>query len=343
LQSDLLGALVVPVIQGPMAGGPSTPELAAAVTNAGGLGFLAGGYKTTSALREQIDALRSRTGGTFGVNLFVPDPGQREPVGVDAYRQRLHKEAAELGVELGFAEWTDDEWESKLDLLRTQPVPVVSFTFGLPAAEIVAELKRVDTTVIATVTHPDEARQATEIGVDALCVQGTEAGGHQASFDDAEERTVPLLDLLPRIRAVSSLPLVGAGGITSATDVRAVLDAGAWAAQMGTAFLRADESGTNAAHKAALADPHFTQTALTRAFSGRLARGLVNEFLGAHTDAAPRAYPHVHYLTSPLRQAAIRAGDPERVNLWAGTSYRRIRQRPAADIIDEIAYGLDAL
>ncbi|WP_367269111.1 nitronate monooxygenase [Saccharopolyspora sp.] len=325
------------MILGPMAGGAGTPALAAAVSNAGGLGFLAAGYKNAAKLGEQIDQLRQLTSADFGVNLFVPEIDEPDPAGVRAYRERISTTAHELGAEPGDPLWTDDDWEAKVALLLADPVPVVSFTFGCPPADVVSSLHDVGSAVVGTVTGVAEAEQAQAAGVDALCVQGSEAGGHQASFNDAEERTTPLVDLLTAVRGRSSLPLIGAGGVMNAEHVRAVLDAGAVAAQLGTAFLRAAESGANPGHKDALVDPRYSETAVTRAFSGRRARGLVNSFMREHDAQAPVNYPRVHYLTAPLRAAAGKAGDIDRLNLWAGTRHELAEARPAGEIVAAVA------
>lgn len=338
---DKLRSFTVPVVLGPMAGGAGTPALAAAVTNAGGLGFLAAGYKSTGQLGDQVTELRALTSGDFGVNLFVPEPDTADWTDLGTYRQRLSAHAEELGTEPGEPAWSDDAWEAKLDLLYADPVPVVSFTFGCPPANVVDDLHGVGTFVIGTVTSVAEAAQAEAAGVDALCVQGREAGGHQASFDDTEERTTPLLDLLVEVGSQTGLPLIGAGGVMTPEHLRAVLDAGAIAAQLGTAFLRTPESGAKPGHKDALVDPRFSETKVTRAFSGRRARGLVNAFLREHDESAPAGYPHVHYVTSPLRAAAGRAGDVERINMWAGVRHDLAVAQPAADVVAEVAGGLE--
>ncbi|WP_425468093.1 NAD(P)H-dependent flavin oxidoreductase [Pseudonocardia kunmingensis] len=324
----MLDALERPLVLGPMAGGPGTPELAAAVSDAGGLGFLPAGYRSAAELGERIARYRALTAAPFGVNLFLPGP-DRAPDLTD-YRARLVPEARALGVEPGEPRWSDDEWPAKLALLLDDPVPVVSTTFGCPPADAVRALRGVGSVVIATVTTPDEADEAAAAGVDALCVQGTEAGGHQASFDNDEVRTIPLLDLLAQVRNRVPLPLVAAGGIMRAEHLRAVLDAGAVAGQAGTAFLRCPEAGTRPAHRDALVE--LTDTAVTRAFSGRWARGLVNRFLTDHDAAAPAAYPHVHYMTAPLRAT----GAVDVLNLWAGTRHGLARERPAAEVVAEL-------
>src|SRR5581483_10470604 len=219
---------------------------------------------------------------------------------------------------------------------RAEPVPVVSFTFGCPPAEVIAGIREAGAEAWVTVTTPAEARIARDAGADALALQGIEAGGHRASFadeDDAEGYGV--LALLRLVATEIDLPLVATGGIADGAGIAAVLVAGASAAQLGTAFLRAPEAGTNATHAAALEAE--TPTALTRAFTGRTARGLRNRFLDEHTPAAPRGYPHLHYLTAPLRAAARKAGDVHGFNLWAGQAHRLAREAPAAEIVERLA------
>ncbi|MFE4973970.1 nitronate monooxygenase [Kitasatospora sp. NPDC056651] len=330
-----LGELAVPVIAAPMAGGPSTPELAVAVNRAGGLGFLAAGMKTVEALAEQIAAVRKATDRPYGVNLFVPGTPADRAV-VDAYRERLRPEAERWGVALPEEIGPDrDGWEAKLALLLADPVPVVSYTFGLPTAEEAAALRAAGTTQVATVTTPREARAAEALGMDALCVQGPEAGGHRSTHrvtDRPEE--LPLLELLPAVREVTALPLVAAGGLGDGAAIAAALRAGAVAVQLGTALLRSDESGASAAHRAALTE--LPETAVTRAFTGRPARGLRNAFIDRYGPYAPPAYPEVHHLTAPLRTAAARRGDTDAMHLWAGTAHHLARSGPAEAIVAEL-------
>jgi nitronate monooxygenase len=332
LPSDL------PFVQAPMAGGPSTPELAAAVASAGGFGFVAGGYLSPTALRDAIEATRALTTRPFGVNLFVPsrpsDPGP-----IDAYARALQPEADRLGVALGEARWDDDGYPAKLDAVAALRPHLVTFTFGCPSADDVARLHAAGAGGIrvgVTITAADEAAAAEAAGADLLLVQGTEAGGHQGGLDDREPNRTPLLDLLAAVRARTSLPLIGSGGVMDAAGVRAVLDAGAIAAACGTALLCAPEAGTSEVHRDALLAQRFGDTVLTRAFSGRYARGLANRFAREHPDA-PRGYPQIHHLTSPLRAAARRAGDPDVPNLWAGTGWRSAHAVPAGEIVRAVA------
>jgi len=211
-------------------------------------------------------------------------------------------------------------------------VAAVSFTFGCPAPEVVAGLRAVGTGVWVTVTDPDEARIGRDAGADALVLQGVEAGGHRGTFVDRPgSEGLGLLALLRLVAAADlGLPLVAAGGIGDGAAVAAVLAAGAAAAQLGTAFLLAPEAGTHPEHRRAIAGD--APTALTRAFTGRLARGIVNGFMTAHPDA-PVGYPEIHHATAPLRAAARERGDADGFNLWAGEAHALARELPAAEIV----------
>ncbi|MBA2876155.1 nitronate monooxygenase [Thermaerobacillus caldiproteolyticus] len=332
----MLHSLSIPIIQAPMAGGVSTPLLAASVSQAGGLGFLAGGYKTVAEMREEIIAIRKLTNAPFGVNLFVPNDEEVNVEAISRYKEKLEKEADRLDVNLGQPMWDDDGWKDKLEVLCEQRVPVVSFTFGCPSSDVINDLKKRGSYVIVTVTTLEEAVIAKQSGADALCVQGPEAGGHRATFSNHASgyETISLLVLLRRISEEVDLPLIAAGGIMHGRDIAAVLAAGACAAQLGTAFLRCPESGAHPVHKAALTDPQFGATAVTRAFTGRPARGLVNRFLTEYDSEAPAAYPHVHHMTKGLRKAAAQANDPHVMSLWAGEGYRFSTEMPAAELVN---------
>jgi nitronate monooxygenase len=317
-----------------MAGGPSTPELVAAVTSAGGFGFLAAGYLAPDALAKQITGTRELTSEPFGVNVFVP--GGESTVDIAAYRELMAAEARTYGTEAGEPAWNDDHYDAKIDLLATERVPVVSFTFGLPRPRDMTRLHDAGAYLVVTVTNPDEARQAAAAGVDALCVQGFEGGGHRGLFTDdpASPAGGETLGLLAAVRLIASaveLPLVAAGGIVHGRDVAAVLAGGAVAAQCGSAFLRSPEAGTPPTQRKALADGGRSTT-FTRAFSGRPARGMVNRFITEYATA-PAAYPQVNAITKPIRAAAGKAGDPEAMSLWAGQTYELAPGQPAADVV----------
>lgn len=329
-----------PVVAAPMAGGPSTPELVLAAAGAGCLGFLAGGYLTADALAEQLARVRAET-ERYAVNLFAPNPVPVERAAYAAYRDLISSEAARYGVELPAEPVEDDDaWRDKVEVLVEQPPPVVSFTFGIPDERSVAALRGAGSLLVQTVTNADEARRADAAGVDALAVQSGAAGGHSGTMTPEHvpaER--PLPDLLAEVRGAVDLPLLGAGGIASADDVRAALAAGADAVVVGTLLLLADEAATSDAHRAGLAD-HSRETTVMRAWTGRPARGLRNAFSDAYDAAAPAGYPAIHHLTRPLRRAAAAATDPERVNLWAGTGFRSARRAPAAEILRGLASGV---
>jgi nitronate monooxygenase len=320
-----------------MAGGPSTPALVTAVAAAGGLGFLATGYKPTAAVVAEIEAVRRGGARTFGVNVFLAGAATTDPAGVLSYRDRLRPLAARLGVEPGEPRWDDDEVDAKLAAVAG--VPVVSLAFGCPSAEAVRRLQAAGSAVLVTVTTVGEAEQAAQVGVDGLWLQGSEAGAHRGGFtdDDSAAPGLPLAELLTGVRAVTSLPLVAAGGLMDGEDARLALDGGATWAAMGTAFLGCPESGTSPTHLAALTDPRFDRTATTRAFTGRTARALVTGFLVEPDAAAPRVYPEVHHVPRPLRQAAAAAGDADHVHLWAGEGWQRLRPMPATDLVRTVA------
>jgi nitronate monooxygenase len=324
--------LTVPVVGAPLAGGPSTPALAAAVSEGGGLGFVAAGYNTAPDVAADIAEVRRSTKQPFGVNVFFPARLAVDEAAIERYAQRLAVDAARYGVSCGEPRWRDDEWEAKLALVARERPAVVSFVFGCPDAEIVSSLRGEGIAAWCTVTSPAEAMIAAAAGVDALIVQGAEAGGHQSSFADGDDAPIGLLPLLQLVRSVTDLPLIAAGGIATGHGVAAALAAGASAAQIGSALMLTPEAGTSDAQRVAFGEDE--PTALTRAFTGRRARGIVNRFMRDHGAAAPQGYPQVHYLTAPLRAAARAAGDAGGINLWAGQAYRLARAAPAAALVE---------
>jgi nitronate monooxygenase len=325
-----------------MAGGPSTPELTAAVSAAGGFGFVAAGYLSSRALYDAIVMTRTLTNAPFGVNLFVPSaPG--DPNEVAAYAAALRPEADRLGVALGDPRWEDDGYHDKLDVIVSGPVHLASFTFGCPTSEDIDRLHRAGVSVGVTVTSAAESRSAAAAGADIFVVQGAEAGGHQGSFAGSAANRTGLVTLLSEIRATSEVPAIASGGIMSGREAAGALAAGAMAVQLGTAFLCAPEAGTSGPYRRALLDGRYPDTIVTRAYSGRFARGLANRFALDHDGQAPRAYPEVHHLTRPLRTAATLAGDTSVPNLWAGTGWRQVTEEPAGTIVRRIARDTQAI
>ncbi|MFH8571230.1 nitronate monooxygenase [Streptomyces sp. NPDC017993] len=339
-----------PIVQAPMAGGVACPELAAAVCEAGGLGFLAGGYKTADGMYQEIKQLRGLTGRPFGVNLFMPQSALADVAAVEVYREQLAGEATWYETPLGEIDpcgGVDDGYEAKLAILREDPVPVVSFHFGCPSRAVFDAFAEVGTATVVTVTTAAEAQAAQWSGADAVCVQGIEAGGHQGTHRDDPQADgtgagIGLLSLVAQVHEAVQIPIIASGGLMRGSQIAAVLAAGASMAQLGTAFLVTPESGADTLHKQALTNPLFTRTELTRAFSGRPARGLVNRFLREHGPYAPAAYPAVHHLTSGLRKAAAKAGDAQGMALWAGQGHRMAREMPAGRLVEVLADELDA-
>ncbi|KAA8962542.1 nitronate monooxygenase [Mycobacterium sp.] len=331
--------LDVPVVGAPMAGGPGTPALAAAVSNAGGMGFVAGGYLSPEQFADDITAARAATTGPIGVNLFVPQPSPVDVIALDYYAEQLDEVAEHYNVEVGQPRFgDDDDWQRKLEVVADLRPEVVSFTFGAPPPDVLRWFGALGMLLFVTVTSAYEAAVAVGAGADGLVVQGPAAGGHRGTFaPDMCPVNESLGDLLDRIGAAHRVPLIAAGGLSTAADVAAVLRRGAVAAQVGTALLLADEAGTNAAYRAALQNPHFTNTIVTRAFSGRYARGLENDFTRLLDPVAPVGYPEINHMTSPIRRAAAEVEDPHGLNLWAGTGFASARTGPAADIVASLA------
>jgi len=331
--------LTNPVLAAPMAGGPTTPPMVVAAARAGSLGFLGGGYKTADLLEEQIREVRIST-PTFGVNLFVPNPVPVDPEAYRRYATSIQIEADRYGLDLAGTSplEDDDHWQSKVDVLLADPVPVVSFTFGIPDPPVIAAIRTSGSLTIQTVTSLEEARLAVEAGVDVLAVQGTEAGGHFGTLTPQHlGEPVPLTTLVRQLRQVIALPLVAAGGLATPVDIAAVLRAGADAVMVGTVLLRTNESGASPPHRRALAESGSRRTVVTRAFTGRPARALPNLFTDRFDSIAPSGYPALHHLTSPLRRAAAAADDPERINLWAGTGCRFAQEESTTDTLLRLA------
>jgi len=337
--SPLAGlGVTAPVLAAPMAGGPTTPALVTAAARAGGLGFLAAGYKTAEQLDAQLAEVRA-AGRVFGVNLFAPNPITIEPAEYRRYAEALRPLAERYGVEVPAEPVADDDhWEEKLEVLRRAPAPVVSFTFAIPPTPVIASLRAQGSVVVQTVTNAAEARAATDAGVDMLAVQGFAAGAHCGTLTPSRlPEPIPTAALVAAVGNVTRLPLIAAGGLATPAQVADVIRAGAEAVMAGTALLRTTESGASAVHQAAIADPAGRETVLTRSFTGRPARGIRNEFIDSYDAIAPLGYPALHHLTSPIRRAAAAAGDPGSVHLWAGTGYRQAAAGPAADVLRALA------
>lgn len=319
----------------PLAGGPSTPELVAAVSSAGGLGSLGAAYLTPAAIRDAIATIRRLTDRPFAINLFVPEPAPPDTSRLVEVQSRLAAYRKELGLP---APRLPDPivvpFDDQLAAVVEGRAPMCSFTFGVPAPEVVRALRQAGSLVVGTATHVEEARVLEAAGVDAIVAQGGEAGGHRGTFlGRAEDALIGTMALVPQVVDAVRVPVIAAGGIMDGRGIVAALALGACAAQLGTAFLCCDESGTDEAYRRSLVESRDTSSTITRAFSGRAARGLRNRFVEEWQVLEPAPFPLQNVLTADIRAAARRAGRPELVNLWAGQGSPRVRRMPAAELM----------
>ena len=330
-----------PILQAPMGGGASTPELAAAVSNAGGLGSLACAYLTPPQIVEAIAKIRKRTAKPFGVNLFAG--GYADAPQARAVPASMLEIVARHHAALGLPPPeppppSADPVPAQMEAVLAARVPVFSFTFGIPAPALLARFKRDGTYLMGTATNVDEARRLAAAGVDAIVAQGSEAGAHRGTFAAPfEQAMIGAVALVPAIvDAVPGLPVIASGGIMDGRGIVAARALGAVAVSMGTAFLVCDEAGIPEAYKARLVGASEDATRITRAFSGRPARGIANAFMDEAERAGDHAippFPLQNALTRPMRNAAAKAGDTERLSLWAGQGVRLARRMKAAELV----------
>ena len=334
-----------PVWLAPMGGEPACAPLVAAVSQAGGMGWLGGAYLAPSRLGEVVDEIRRLTGRPFGVNLFCPQGWQRDGRREAAFLAALGPFHATLGLPPpSLPERFEEPFDDQLSVLRDRRVPYIGFTFGDPGRVRVAALHDEGATVVGTATNVPEARQLAASGCDALIAQGAEAGAHRGSFlGSLDAGLVGTMALVPQVVDAVTVPVIAAGGIADARGVAAAQALGASAVAVGTAFLLADECPLAAAYKAALATAQAHDPVLTQAFSGRWARGLANRFTRELAPLAARGdlpdFPIPNAMTRPMRQAAGRAGDRECLSLWAGQGVALARAESAAQIVQRLGAG----
>ena len=336
-----------PIVQAPMAGGATTPELVAAVSNAGALGSFGAAMLPPSAIVEGVKRIRALTRRPFNVNLFVlgqPSPTQSELARAQA-RLEPFRTALGLGAASVPGKFCEEPREQMAALLLLAP-PVVSFTFGLLDAETVSQFKRAGSLVVGTATTVAEARAWEAAGADFICAQGAEAGAHRGTFlGGFEESAVGLMALIPQVAAAVKRPVIAAGGIMDGRGIAASLILGAQAAQLGTAFLCCPESGIPAVWKQKLREARDDSTRLTRTFSGRYARGIVNEFMERMRpfEGDVPAYPVQNALTTEMRQVAAKLGRSEFMSLWAGQGVSMSRSLPAEQLVRTLVEELHAI
>jgi len=330
----------LPIVGAPMGGGPSTPALVAAVSEAGGLGSLAGGYLSPDRLRADIAAVRELTDKPFAVNLFVPAPVEPRPEEVEAALAALEPFRLQLGLPARpFAEgpWAED-FDAQVALVVEARVPVTSFTFGLLPAAAAAALHDAGSLLVGTATTVEEAEAVEASGADLVCAQGSEAGAHRGTFlAPAEQSLIGTLALVPQVCDAVGIPVLAAGGIMDGRGVAAVLGLGAGAAQLGTAFLRCPEAGTSSPYRRALDRATETSTAVTADITGRAARGIENRLMRHLRDVPVPPYPVMHTLTADLRRRAAECDEPDLMSLWCGQGIRLATDLPAADLVRRLA------
>lgn len=338
---DILG-IDFPVIQAPMAGSQGS-ALAIAVSNAGGLGSLPCAMLGPDAMRNELAAITAATSRPYNVNFFVHREPQPEASREATWRKLLAPYYAELGIDASAIQagparmpFGDDAAE----VLEEFKPAVVSFHFGLPSEQLMARVKSWGSQVWSSATTVDEARWLEAHGADAVIAQGLEAGGHRGNFLSADLNTqVGTFALVPQIARAVRVPVIAAGGIANAQGVKAALQLGAAAAQIGTAYLLCPESTTSAVHRAALGSDAAARTALTNVFTGRPARGIVNRLmreLGPINAGAP-PFPLAAAAVLPLRAKAESLGSGDFSSLWAGQNARGAVELPAAELTERLA------
>ncbi|HKM37531.1 MAG TPA: nitronate monooxygenase [Thiopseudomonas sp.] len=343
---DQLG-ITYPIIQAPMAGGATTPELIATVSNFGGLGSLAAGMTSPANINIQINDIKALTDRPFMVNLMVLSDYDTSTFDTPM-PDWLTQFYQEQQIDAVLPDRPAQNFTDQLQVLYDNPIAVASFTFGIISAEQVQRLQQLGTRVIGTANHPSEAQAWAEVGADAVCLQGMEAGGHRGGWlPQSETDPLGLLTLISQTRSCTDIPLIAAGGIMTGQDIKAIQAAGAQAAQLGTAFLTTDECGINETYKQALLDAsHNTRSAetyLTRLFSGKQARGLVNNYIRDfarfdNKDLPP--YPQLNAMTNSMRANAAKNNNAEYLSLWAGQGVSLVRQERTIDLLNRLVQSL---
>lgn len=344
---NTLFSIELPLIQAPMAGGATTPELVAAVSNAGGLGSLGAGYMSPDEMKESIDKVRQLSDKPFSVNLFIPEEHSATQEQQAQMAEWINRACAELNVMVEpldppYAQPFDEQMEVVLD----EKVPVFSFTFGIPDAYWIKCLKEKGIKIVGTATSLLEAKALEKTGIDAIIAQSSEAGGHRGTFmGNPTDSLIGGFSLIPQIADNANLPVIAAGGIMNAKGILAALILGADGVQMGTAFLTCTEAGIHPEYKNKLIKSEYDDTTLTTFFSGRLARGIHNKFIQSMSNSVESAldYPIQNTLTKIIRKAAAKQNNPEFMSLWAGQSAYLCEETSAEQLIVQLKNEINNL
>jgi nitronate monooxygenase len=332
----------LPIIQGPFGGGPSSIELAVAVSNAGGLGSFGAYSYTPEQIKQLVANLRAKTEFPFAINLWIPFTPANETIITEAeYKAAVSQLAPYYAKVHAVAPSFDSlfrshDFDAQVEALLDAQPPAFSFVFGIPKPDVLSACRERKIVTMGAATNVDEAIALEAAGVDLIVATGCEAGGHRVSFLRDPDESPANSALIPQVSDRVSTPVIAAGGIADGRGIVTAFTLGASAVQIGTAFLACDESNATPTHKAAIRSELARHTTLTRAFSGRYARGIKNRFLldmQAHQQTLP-AFPYQNFLTQPLRQGAAKAGDPELQSLWAGQNAPLVKYSRAVELID---------
>lgn len=340
-----------PIFQAPMAGGITTASLVSNVSNYGGLGNIGAGYLKPDEVRSEINKVKELTAKPFGINLFVPTPFHEEDLAVKYERMSeiLGNFNDELQIDgkekVRISDNSKQLFEAQLEEVLKGKVSVCSFTFGIPDLNVIKELKKNGTVVIGTATNVKEAIELSEAGVDMIVAQGSEAGGHRGTFRDEGTGMIGTMALIPQVVDAVKVPVIAAGGIMDGRGIAASMMLGAEAVQLGTAFLPCEESGANRVYKQALIDATEDETTLTKAFSGKLARGISNVFIEEmkpfERDFLP--FPIQNTVTGQIRKQAALLKNKEFMSLWAGQGVRLAEEMTAKELMSKLIMETDLL
>lgn len=350
LQNQLTDLLQIkfPIIQAPMAGGITTAELIAAVSNAGGLGMMGAGYMTPNEMRSQIKEIRKHTHHPFGVNLFIPPKFSLK--NIEKAKICLKPIKAKLNIMDELENFPTvgqylENFNEQVKVVIEEKVSVCSFTFGLPSKEIISLLKEASVILVGTATNVKEAVLNEKVGMDAVVLQGSEAGGHRGGFLlEYQDSLIGLMSLIPQTADVVNIPLIAAGGIMDARGIIAAKCLGAMGVQMGTAFLTCIESGASQVYKKAILESSEVRPVLTKAFTGKMARGIKNSFITEMENKTEIPdYPVQNLLTKVLRKKSAQQNNPEYMSLWSGQSPRLAKSQTVRNLFDHIILQLKEL
>ncbi|MBS4191852.1 nitronate monooxygenase [Bacillus sp. FJAT-49705] len=337
--TEMLG-ISYPFFQAPMAGGITTPELISESSNCGGLGNLGAGYMKPEEIKKAINEIRRLTDRPFGVNLFVPNvKGIYADEDLAAMTKKLSVYGKELGVEETLIAQEKDYkalYEGQVEEVLRAKVPVCSFTFGIPDKEVMKELRKRGCVIIGTATNVKEALELEESGVNMIVAQGSEAGGHRGTFHQEESGLIGSMALIPQVADAVSKPVIAAGGIMDSRGIAASMILGAKGVQLGTAFLTCRESGVAFVYKQKLLNSTEEQTTFTKAFSGKLARGINNRFIKEMRNQTVMPFPLQNDMTGPIRKHAAKLEEADFMSLWAGQGVRMAKERTVKELMNEL-------